>query len=53
MRGLRKQIDDRQEDVLVLALIREIELSAYRIVKLPDDGSAGFTFEPPSGSGAR
>ena len=51
VRGLRKQIGDREEDLIVLALIREIELSAYTVVKRA--GTTGHTFDPPTGPQTR
>jgi hypothetical protein len=45
VRGLRKQIGEREEDVMAADLLREIELSNYEIVRRP--GAPGHTFEAP------
>jgi hypothetical protein len=47
--GLRKQLSDKDEDVVVLKLLRELEVSGYEVVKKP--GNADFTFETPGGDG--
>jgi hypothetical protein len=47
VRGLRKQIDEREESIMAAALIREINLSNYQIVRRPD--APGHTFEVPIG----
>jgi hypothetical protein len=47
--GLRKQIGDLDEDVIVSKLLLEIGQSNYEIVRKP--GSPGHTFETPSGPG--
>jgi hypothetical protein len=47
VRGLRKQIGEREEAVMAAALIREINRSNYQIVRRP--GAPGHTFEAPIG----
>jgi hypothetical protein len=42
VRGLRKQISDIEEDVLVAKLIEELRMSSYKIVKKP--GTTGHAF---------
>ena len=45
-----KKTSDKDEDIVVLKLLRELDVSGYEIVKKP--GSAGFTFDTPGGDGA-
>ena len=47
--GLRKQLGDKDEDIVVLKFLRELEVSGYEIVRKP--GNAGFTLETPGGDG--
>lgn len=47
--GLRKQLSEKDEDVVVLNLLRELEASGYEIVKKP--GNAAFTLETPGDDG--
>jgi hypothetical protein len=50
VRGLRKQVNDIDQDVMTTAIIADLELSGHKIVQEPGR-SAGFTFEPPTGPG--
>ena len=45
VKGLRKQISDIEEDVIVAKLIEELRMSSYEVVKKP--GGTGHTFDPP------
>jgi hypothetical protein len=47
--GLRKQLRDMDEDIVVVKFLRELERSGYEIVKKPRN--AGFTLETPGGDG--
>jgi len=47
---LSKKISDKDEDIVVLKLLRELDVMGYEIVKKP--GNAGFTFDTPGGDGA-
>jgi hypothetical protein len=47
VRGLRKQIDERDEQVMAAKLIDEIGIAGYEIVR--KQGNSRFTFEPPTG----
>jgi hypothetical protein len=48
--GLSKKISDKDEDIVVLKLLRELDVMGYEIVKEP--GNAGFTFETSGGDGS-
>jgi hypothetical protein len=45
--GLRKQINEMDEDVMTIKFIQEIEMSNYQITK--KSGASGHTFEAPKG----
>ena len=45
--GLSKKISDKDEDIVVLKLLRELNVSGNEIVKKP--GNAGFAFDTPGG----
>jgi hypothetical protein len=45
VKGLRKQIGDLDEDVMVGKLLDELRMSSYEIVKKP---GTGHMFEPPT-----
>jgi hypothetical protein len=47
VKGLRKQISDMEEDVMVGKLIEELRMSSYEVVKKV--GDTGHTFDPPAG----
>jgi hypothetical protein len=47
VKGLRKQISDKEENVMVAKLLEELRMSSYEIVKKP--GETGHTFGPPDG----
>jgi hypothetical protein len=47
VRGLRKQINDSDEDVMTIKFIEEIEMSNYQISR--KSGTSGHTFEAPEG----
>jgi len=47
--GLRKQLGDKDEDIVVLKFLRELEVSGFEIVRKPRN--AGFTLETPGGDG--
>jgi hypothetical protein len=49
-KGLRRQISDAEDDIIVLKLLEELDVAGYEIVKKP--GNAGFTFETPGGDGS-
>ena len=44
VRGLRRHIDDRAEDVIVRKLLEELDTAGWQITKIPGR-SAGFTFD--------
>jgi hypothetical protein len=48
--GLSKKNRDKDEDIVVLKLLRELDVMGYEIVKKP--GNAGFTFDTLGGDGA-
>jgi hypothetical protein len=48
VRGLRKQIGDREEDVMARRLLDELALSGHEIVQRPGP-PAGHLFEAPKG----
>jgi hypothetical protein len=50
IKGLRRHINDADEDIIVLKLLEELDVAGYEIVKKP--GNAGFTFETPGGDGS-
>ena len=50
IKGLRRQISNADEDVMVLRLLEELNVAGYEIVRKP--GNAGFTFETPGGDGS-
>ena len=47
VKGLRKQISDIEEDVIVGKLLDELRMSSYEIVRKP--GTTGRVVDPPSG----
>jgi hypothetical protein len=47
VRGLRKEIGDLDEDVMVRKLLSEIALTNYELVRRPD--APGHTFPAPTG----
>ena len=48
--GLCKQLNDTDEDIVVLKLLRELDTGGYEIV--PKSSYAGSTLEIPGGDGA-
>ena len=50
VKGLRRHINDANEDVIILKLVEELDVAGYEIVKKP--GNAGFTFETPGVDGS-
>ncbi len=46
--GMRKQISDIEEDVIVAKLIDELRMSSYQFTKKPSE--TGHTFDPPAGA---
>jgi hypothetical protein len=48
--GLRKEIGDKDEDVIVMKFLRELDVAGYVVVRKP--GNAGFTFDTPGGDGS-
>ena len=48
VRGLRKQINDIDENIMAKKMIDDLDVSGWEIRKKPG-GNAGFTFEPPEG----
>jgi hypothetical protein len=48
--GLLKQLNDKDEDIVVLKRWRKLDTGGYEIV--PKSGYAGSTLEMPGGDGA-
>jgi hypothetical protein len=44
--GLRRHVNDRTEDVIVMKLLLELETAGWEIRQIPGR-SVGFTFMPP------
>jgi hypothetical protein len=51
IKGLRRNVSDADEDVIVLKLLQELDAASYEIVKKPG-AVAGFTFNTPDGDDA-
>ena len=46
---MRRQLGDKDEDAVVLKVLRELDVAGYEIVNKP--GGADFTFENRAGMG--